>query len=192
MLKWDWLVPEDSYSIRESNGFRIFLAFSASVLPILIGCALWFASDGFPPVGIPLTVVGVLCVLWGFFEPQLRKLHYLYGLETREQQRAIEWYETLSAKEKKQLPDGWDKAVREVGMKRSGTGNRYGYHIAIAHEMQTDAEEVIRLYRLKNKAPEVEDYRIELYTKLMRERAEDLRNEIKDRKEIEAKIARMP
>lgn len=192
-LKWSGLVPDRYMSIYEEHGFRMFISFMASVIPFFVGAACTFGG-GPLLLGIPMLAIGA-GFLFGFgpFGYLIPRLHWLYGMD-RDQERALEWYDDLSEQEKKQLPSGWEALIREVGTDEVAKENaRYSWDTqSVASEMYSQGQEVIRLYRAKNEIPKVEDYRVETYRELMRQRAAELTADIESEREIQDKIARMP
>jgi hypothetical protein len=189
-LKWDWLGSLEGSEPWEKVGVSMITAFFSGIFTFL-GCVVVqggiLGASG--PDGLTAIVCGVAVILSVLTVCFGERLHYAYGLD-RDQARAIEWYDSLSKKEKAQLPAGWDKAIREVGAEDAGT-DKYFYRHTVARNMHQRAQNVIDLYRQSQEEAKVPDYRIELYKDLMEQRAQELKQSIKDRKEIEAKIAGM-
>lgn len=194
-LKWKWLEKQSSTytkSFYDCHGMQVMVGVLASLfLFIPIGASLdtftmlpnvaWILITAFTPF--------LVCAL-GI--RHLPKLHWLHGMD-RDQSEALEWYDTLSDKEKKQLPNGWDTAVRELGDKRVPRDKPLDYWSdSLSERMLAAGKEVVELYRQQNFQPEIEDFRIPLYLEMMNERKTELERDIKDRKEIEQQIASMP
>lgn len=196
-LKWNWLVPDSFMSLYDEHFSRWLMSIAMACIPGLFGLAATFGG-GPLAIGIPLMVIAfVIIVGWGGFGWALPKLHYLNGLEGS-QKGAVEWYNSLTADEKKQLPNGWESVVRESGndqyeYKLTEDDYDYGryYNHTVAYKMKRDAEDVIELYRKSNIKPKVADYRIDVYTQLMAERKAELEQQLTTQREIEDKIARM-
>lgn len=184
-LKWKWLTNEMMVDVSKYLWARLLTAFGSAILSFFIVGLVEGPIMQLPnPDSWLLIVPMIVSVVVGILLPRLAKMHFLYGLG-HSQADAIKWYETLTTIEKAQLPVGWDAVVRECG------GEYYG-NIYLATKMHRDGKDVIALYRRKNEELNVPDYRIELYLEMMQNKADELSQDIADRKEIEAKIASMP
>lgn len=187
-VKWDWLAHEDLVYFSKSWPARIFSAIPGFLFTF-IGCFL--VQGGILGTSGPDLITWIITAVGTFGLPilvtTLPSLHYLHGVSGRTRD-ALAWYGTLTSDEKKQLPKDWDDIVRQHG-------DDYVIHKTVAREMEDAARKVVSLYRESQEAldkPKELDYRIPVQLQLMAERAEDLQQTIKDRNEIEDKIARMP
>lgn len=185
-LTWGWLLPKESHgmSIYDSFGWR--LGFNAPFLVVIGAVAI--------PLGVMVNPFWLLLFLPNLlhiaFAPLLPKLHYLNGL-SKEQSRAIEWYRELSLDERKQLPVVWESVVRESGNEKAEAEGYFYRLLSVTEVLLSEGQQVIALYRERNKQPEITDYRVPAAIQLMNERKKELSGEINDQKEIEAEIARM-
>jgi hypothetical protein len=192
-LTWGWLVPEDRYAMRESVGMRLLIPVVVGLFLIPIGLCCILCTPAAPVVGFILLAIQALMFSWVVFEPQIRKLNYVYDLGY-DSSRAIKWYYSLTPDEKKQLPVGWEDVVRESGEDYISYDKISRYETlsyTVARSMQNAGEEVVSLFRKKNEQPKIPDYRIDTYLQLMSERSQEYSNDLQDRKEVEDKIARM-
>lgn len=194
-VKWDWLAHEDMVYFSKSWPARIFSAIPGFVFPFL-GC--WIVQGGILGTSGPDLITWIITAVGTFGLPilvtKLPSLHYLHGLKGRTRD-ALAWYGTLTSDEKKQLPKDWDDIVRQHGHMTVPHEHDYVIHKTVAVEMEDAARKVVSLYRESQKTldkPKELDYRVPVQLQLMAERAEDLQQNIKDRNEIEDKIARMP
>lgn len=187
-LKWKWL---NSTAMRDASTDKfgalmtwIFVAIPGIVIMLFIeGVILGLANPNLWILIVPI-VAATLAIP---FVKLMPKMHYLYGLKYDSRQ-ALGWYESLTDKEKAQLPNGWDTLVREKGeeiIRRKRTRH-------VAGVMLEDAKNLIEVYRQSVRELEVPDHRIELYLDLMSQRTKELNQDIYERAEIERQIASMP
>jgi hypothetical protein len=187
-MTWSALINDgNDMSIYNSAGWR-----TAAVLLVQLGVMVFAVPLGFA-VHWLFFLLFLPGLLFLFFGQHLPKLHYLDGLG-HHSEAAIKWYRSLTKDEQKELPQGWEDVVREHGEEYNTykrIDSRSFMYSTVAGLMHHKAERVIELYREKNAVPKVPDYRIDVYTQLMTEKAEAYKQDLQDRKEIEDKIARM-
>lgn len=161
-----------------------------------IGC--WIVQGGILGIESPVASTWIITFALAFVIPfimyQLPKMHYLRGVTDGRTKDALTWYAKLSSQEKKQLPKDWDELVLKHGHMKVPHDHDYVYHKYVAEEMHTAAREVVRLYNEAQKVDNtpVLDYRVDVHLQLMSERAQQLKQEITDRTEIQDKIREMP
>lgn len=194
-LKWEWLADDLLEDMSESWMARIGAA-PIGFLFSFIGC--WIVQGAFLGTAGPDAITWIIvwfCTLGlPILITKLPSFHYLHGVSGRTRD-ALDWYGGLTADERNQLPKDWDDIVRKHGEMTVPHDEDYIFRKTVAGEMLDAARMVVRLYnesqQVLDKKPEL-DYRVPVQLQLMAERAEDLKQAIDQKKEIEAKIARMP